>query len=66
MAVNPAKPRRGSFEVTLLRPDGSSEWGRGLGDGAGVRGGEGLVSEAAGRDGDLTRSFPRCGALDRD
>ncbi|EPQ19271.1 Selenoprotein H [Myotis brandtii] len=22
--VNPAKPRRGSFEVTLLRPDGSS------------------------------------------
>ncbi|EPY89810.1 thioredoxin-related transmembrane protein 2-like isoform 1 [Camelus ferus] len=25
--VNPTKPRRGSFEVTLLRPDGSSEWG---------------------------------------
>lgn len=24
MEVNPAKPRRGSFEVTLLRPDGSS------------------------------------------
>ncbi|EHH56218.1 Selenoprotein H [Macaca fascicularis] len=22
--VNPTKPRRGSFEVTLLRPDGSS------------------------------------------
>uniref|UniRef100_A0A8C0WVW6 Selenoprotein H n=1 Tax=Castor canadensis TaxID=51338 RepID=A0A8C0WVW6_CASCN len=22
--VNPSKPRRGSFEVTLLRPDGSS------------------------------------------
>ncbi|KAF5927425.1 hypothetical protein HPG69_019025 [Diceros bicornis minor] len=22
--VNPAKPRRGSFEVTLVRPDGSS------------------------------------------
>lgn len=29
--VNPAKPRRGSFEVTLLRPDGSSEWGPGAG-----------------------------------
>lgn len=27
--VNPAKPRRGSFEVTLLRPDGSSESGPG-------------------------------------
>lgn len=25
--VNPAKPRRGSFEVTLQRPDGSSESG---------------------------------------
>lgn len=29
--LNPAKPRRGSFEVTLLRPDGSSEWGTGSG-----------------------------------
>lgn len=29
--VNPTKPRRGSFEVTLLRPDGSSEWGPGAG-----------------------------------
>ena len=24
MRVNPTKPRRGSFEVTLMRPDGSS------------------------------------------
>ena len=24
MKVNPARPRRGSFEVTLLRADGSS------------------------------------------
>lgn len=26
MQVNPSKPRRGSFEVTLLRPDNSREW----------------------------------------
>lgn len=31
MEVNPARPRRGSFEVTLLRPDGSSEWAPGTG-----------------------------------
>lgn len=34
--MNPARPRRGSFEVTLLRADGSSECGPGAG--AGQRG----------------------------
>lgn len=43
MEVNPAKPRRGSFEVTLLRPDGSSEWGPEGGRGA-------LVSDRGHRD----------------
>lgn len=49
--VNPAKPRRGSFEVTLQRPDGSSEWGAPVWEErAWVRGEEGLISYSGERE----------------
>lgn len=51
MEVNPAKPRRGSFEVTLLRPDGSSECGRGFGGrGRGSEAGKGWSQKPRGRE----------------